>query len=329
MLGIDVSKATLACAFVDPHTRQLQWEVTVPNTAAGVQVLLGRTPAASPWVLEPTGPYSRPVAQQAQGAGRRVLLAQPRKAKAFLASIQSRAKTDRLDSQGLARYGLSVPLPDYPVKRAEVEELDQLLAARRGLVQSLARLKQQRAVLPSAAGPLSAAVAALDAQRKALERQIAHRAAETLAVPAVAELDQVPGIGPVTAAAVAACLRAKQFDRADQFVAYIGLDTRVRDSGRHKGQRKLTKQGDAELRRLLYLCARANLRSQDPDNPFRLQYRRELAKGLPTTAALCAVARKLARLCWSLARHGTRYDPTRVHHQPRPLQDTTPTELTS
>ena len=132
----------------------------------------------------------------------------------------------------------------------------------------------------------------------------------------MATLDAVPGIGPVTAVAVAACLTTKQFDHPDRFVAYIGLDVRVRDSGQRRGQRTLSHQGDAELRRLLYLCALANVRARDPANPFKVQYARERAKGLATTAALCAVARKLARVCWSLAAHGTQYEATRVHHQP-------------
>ncbi len=46
------------------------------------------------------------------------------------------------------------------------------------------------------------------------------------------------------------------------------------------------------------------------------EYARERAKGLSSTAALCAVARKIARLCWSLHKHGTRYDVSRVGVQP-------------
>ncbi len=120
----------------------------------------------------------------------------------------------------------------------------------------------------------------------------------------------------MTAVAVARCLTTKQFAHPDQFVAYIGLDVRVRESGQRRGQRTLTHQGDAELRRLLYLCALANVRARDATNPFKVQYEREREKGLATTAALCAVARKLARVCWSLAAHGTQYEATRVQQQP-------------
>lgn len=314
MFGIDVSKATLSGTLVDPQQRRPLWTLTVPHTPDGIRTLLARTPHDCPWVLEPTGRLSHGVARQAHAAGRTVLLAPPKQAKAFLAAVTPRAKTDRLDSHGLALYALAAPLAPYPLKSDAVEHLDQLLAARAGIARSLARLRQQRAALPYAADPLTAAIAALEAQRAELDRQIAAQT-KAAALPAVAELDRVPGIGPVTAATVAACLATKHFRHPDQFVAYIGLDVRVRDSGQRRGQRALTKQGHAELRRLLYLCAQANLRSRDPHNPFKAQYLRERAKGLSTTGALCAVARKLARTCWSLARHDTRYDPARVNRQ--------------
>jgi transposase len=99
-------------------------------------------------------------------------------------------------------------------------------------------------------------------------------------------------------AALASCLTSKRFDHPDRFVAYIGLDVRVRESGQRRGQRALSHQGDAELRRLLYLCALANVRSKDATNPFKAQYERERAKGLAT--------------------HGTRYEAARVHQQPTP-----------
>lgn len=168
MLGIDVRKATLVTTLLDRQSHRRQWELSVPNTQAGIQILLARTTADCPWVLEPTGRYSTPVARHAQAAGRTVLVAPPRRAKAFLASVQPRAKTDRLDSIGLARYALAVPLRPYPVKDAAMEQLDQLRAARKGLSQSLARLRQQQAALPLAAEALGRAITALKAELTAV-----------------------------------------------------------------------------------------------------------------------------------------------------------------
>jgi len=316
MLGLDVSKASVAATLLDTDQR-LRWERTVPNNPVGIAMLLRETPPDHPWVMEPTGSYSSPIARQAVDAGRCVLMAPPRQAQAFLRSVQPRAKTDRLDSRGLARYACAIPLHPYPLKSAVMEALDQLLAARQGLARSLARLKQQRATLPAAASVLSFAIDALEAQQKVLNHQIAAQT-RIAHLPGVATLDRVPGIGPVLATAAAACLHAKAFSHPDRFVAYIGLDVRVRQSGTRQGQQALSKHGHAELRRLFYLAAQANLRTKDPLNPFKLQYARERTKGLSSTAALNAVARKLARLCWSLMHHRTEYSPNRVYTQIHP-----------
>jgi transposase len=314
MLGLDVSKDSLSATLIDPQTRQVCWQTTVPNTPDGVRLLLQRTSPQTPWVVEPTGRYSLSVARQAQERQRTVLLAPPRQARAFLAAVHPRAKTDRLDSQGLALYGIAAQLSPYPIKSEAVDKLDQLLSARRGLSEALMRLEQQMKELPLTADVLRPAAEALKVQRAVIDAQLVAQRQLPGADRMVAEIDRVPGIGPVTAAAVVARLRDKSFPDADAFVAYIGLDVRVRQSGRRQGQRALTKHGDAELRRLLYLCAQANLRTAD--SPFKAQFERERAKGLSNTAALCVVARKMARLCWSLVHNETSYIPERVYRAP-------------
>jgi transposase len=212
-------------------------------------------------------------------------------------------------------YALAVPLRPYPLKTPQREQVDQLLGARRAIAQSLASLRQQRAELPYAAALLAGAIEDLKARLEGLDRELAELIEENeLLAAGIKALDEVPGIGPVIATALASCLQGNQFEHPDQFVAYVGLDVRVRDSGQRRGQRALSKQGDSELRRLLYVAALASLRSRD--RTFRQRYERELAKGLSRTAALCAVARKLARVCWSLLRHNATYDPNRVERQP-------------
>jgi transposase len=351
MLGVDVGKAELHGTWRDPQTQRIRWHGAVPNTAVGIRQLLRRVPETAV-VVEPTGRYGEPLIRAAQAAGRTVLLAPTQKARSFLRSEQTRAKTDRLDSAGLALYGLTGRLRPYLLPSPAVDQVKQLLAARRGLSASLAALRQQRAALPLAAAALTPAIEALEQQVKVLDRDLkralaaapepvpqralAAAAAAALATPptnrpghglaaAVTALDAVPGVGPVTATALAACLVDKQFTHPDQFVAYVGLDLRVSESGRRKGQFGLSKQGDAELRRLLYLAAMSAANCTH-DRTFADRYTRELAKGLPKTAALNAVARKLAKLAWSIVAHAATYDPARVHIQPpsTKLLDTRP-----
>jgi transposase len=282
------------------------------------------------WVLEPTGRYSNLAVDQARAAGRDVLLAEPRRAKAFLQSSHVRAKNDPLDSDGLNDYAEARPLPLYPRPTPMLEQTQQLLAARRGLSQSLSRLRQQTRELPLAAELLAPACAQLQQQLQAIDAQLNDLAAapeHAAELGAAQRLDAVPGIGTVTAAAVNACLQRCVFSHSDQFVAYVGLDITVRDSGKKKGKREVSQRGDAELRRLLYLAAQSNLRCKH--SPFKDQYAREKAKGLPHTGAVCAVARKLAKVCWSLVKHGGHYDADRVSKQPERTESSSPSKSTA
>jgi transposase len=169
VLGLDVSKDTLCCTFtlcctlLNAATRRQLWQREVKNTPAGCKQLLPHTPAAVPWVLEPSGRSSQAVVRAARAAGRDVGLAQPKKAPLFLAplflkSVQSRAKTDKLDAAGLALYGLSCDLNPEPLKNAMQEELDQLMSARRGLSQSWCQLQARQRELPRAATTLEPAL---------------------------------------------------------------------------------------------------------------------------------------------------------------------------
>ena len=116
MLGIDVSKAKLECALLDPAHCQFLWQRQVSNSQEGIKQLLACTPAEVPWVMEPTGRFSLQVAKTASLAGRRVLLAPSKRAKRFAESIQSRVKSDKTDSRSLALFGQSQSLPSYPIK---------------------------------------------------------------------------------------------------------------------------------------------------------------------------------------------------------------------
>jgi len=324
ILSLDVSKDRLEVVVSEPALgptplRRITHAQGIPNTPAAIRKVLATTPANACWVLEPTGRYGNLAVDLARAADRAVLMAEARRAKSYLRSLPSRAKTDRIDGQGLNDFAASQALPLYPRPSAVTEQAQQLLAARRLLSRSLSSLQQQAATLELVAPVLAPGIAALKEQLAEVDRQLAQlvNAKEHVAeLGAARTLDAVPGIGPVTAAAVAACLQQRHFSHPDQFVAYVGYDLRVQDSGQKKGQRELSHRGDAELRRLLYLAAQANLRTKD--SPFKRQYQRERAKGLPHTGAVCAVARKLARVCWSLVKHGSKYDPGRVNQQPSP-----------
>ncbi len=114
----------------------------------------------------------------------------------------------------------------------------------------------------------------------------------------------IPGVGPLTALAMVATYHRGQFRSADAFIAFMGMDVRVRDSGKFRGRRKLTKKGDSELRRLLFNAAMQGRRSALWE-PYYLALR---ARGMSTTAAFVALGRKLARVCFALLQNETDFN---------------------
>jgi transposase len=87
-----------------------------------------------------------------------------------------------------------------------------------------------------------------------------------------------------------------RFQRTDQVVAYAGLDIEVKQSGKWKGQAKLSKRGSGRLRRILYLA---------------------VARGLKKRDAMMAVMRKMLIVAYRLLRTGETYDPTKVGAGPQ------------
>ncbi|MCA1598036.1 MAG: IS110 family transposase [Chloroflexi bacterium] len=130
-------------------------------------------------------------------------------------------------------------------------------------------------------------------------------------------LQSVPEFGAKTVAVLRAELgEVERFQRSDQVVAYAGLDVTVRESGKWKGQRKLSKRGSGELRRTLYLAAMRCVRL--PGSAFGAYYQALGARGLKGNAALVAVMRKMLVVAYRLLRSGDSYDPSKVWAGARP-----------
>jgi transposase len=89
------------------------------------------------------------------------------------------------------------------------------------------------------------------------------------------------------------------------------MDVTVRESGKWKGKRKLSKRGSGALRRCLFLAALGSLRTRTA-SAFGAYYRALEARGLRGYRALMAVMRKMLVVAYHLLKSGEQYDPTKV-----------------
>ncbi|WP_437701850.1 transposase, partial [Achromobacter xylosoxidans] len=99
------------------------------------------------------------------------------------------------------------------------------------------------------------------------------------------------------------------FASSDAAVAFCGLDPRPKESGRKVGRRRLSKQGDKAARTLLYNAASSAARTAH----FKDYYATLRARGLPSTAALVVIARKLLRIAYGVWRTGQAFDPAKLN----------------
>lgn len=153
--------------------------------------------------------------------------------------------------------------------------------------------------------PLVEQIAHLDEAIGAIDTDIA---AQAKADPVSNRLMTIPGIGPVTASALAATIAdPSAFSGPREFAAFLGLVPRQHSSGGKARLGRITKMGNSYLRKLLVVGAHAVLVHQARhDDPLR-QWARKLLATKPFKLVAVATANKMARMAFALMRQGTRY----------------------
>ncbi len=127
--------------------------------------------------------------------------------------------------------------------------------------------------------------------------------------PDAKRLQQLRGVGPMTATAlVAAVGNANQFANGRQMAASLGLTPRQHSSGDKDRLLGISKRGDVHLRTLLIHGARVVIQmAKHRDDPLSRWLNGLLQRRHPNVVAV-ALANKTARMAWAMLRNGTDYE---------------------
>lgn len=289
-LGIDIAKDEgVVHDWASATTRR------VANQDAAIAEFFQSLSGPVQIAIEPTSNYHMAWVEQALASGFEVYLVNPRQLVHYREAVNQRNKTDPADAWLLARYLVHevTQLRPYRPQSKQAQYLWALLKRR-------ARVVQARKQLQQSFRDIQLQAQALFTQFKQLLTRIDQRIQR--AIEALGWQDDyqrcvsIPGIGPLNAAALVAAYHRGAFANSDAFIAFIGMDVRLRESGRYRGKRRLTKRGEAEIRRLLY-CAAQPARNY---SRFEQYYQKQIDKGLPKIAAKVILARKLARIAFAL-----------------------------
>lgn len=125
-------------------------------------------------------------------------------------------------------------------------------------------------------------------------------------------LQTIPGVGPINALTILAeGGDLRRFAHHRQFLKYCGLDLSTHQSGQFRGRTKLSKFGNARLRRAFRLAGQVAIRQRD--NGFRSKFERYVARDRDNPdlgrKALTAIAAKMARTAHAVVKRGVDYRP--------------------
>jgi transposase len=148
--------------------------------------------------------------------------------------------------------------------------------------------------------PFARQIAELDAAIDVLDKEFA--AAAKVDVEA-RRLMTIPGIGPQTARAIVATLGPDgigQFSGPREFAAFLGLVPRQNSSGGKHRLGRISKMGNAYLRKLLVVGAHSVLHHRERHNDPLRNWAKALLAAKPFKLVAVAIANKMARIVFAL-----------------------------
>lgn len=294
VVGIDISKDRLDVACVPEAVRSPHAAPAFGNDPRGHAALIAWLSEAAPRliVLESTGGYQRVLVAALAAAGLPVVVVNPRQVRDFARAMGVLAKTDAIDAMVLARFGERVNPELRPLPNAESSALIDLLARRRQLVElrTAERNRLGQATTPKIKASIRAVLATIEKQIVSIDGDLDDRIKKS---PAWKEkedlLTSVPGVGPLTARTLLACLPELGTISRQAIAALVGVAPINRDSGKMRGKRT-TWGGRRVVRAALYMAALVATRY----NPvLRAHYTKLLAAGKAKKLAIVACLRKL------------------------------------
>lgn len=270
--------------------------------------------------LESTGSYHLRLCLQCSAIGFPIKVINPLIIKKQNQTNLRRVKNDRQDAS-LVRYCLTQGVGYVFSETTETLLLKSLVRQRNSLANMLFKNKRQQAdinykedCLKIKFNSVYQEIGAILSQKiKKLDKQLrTFRKSEQIL------LQTIPGVGPITAVSFIAEIQdVKRFNQSKQLVAYIGLDSRVHQSGTSvHGKGYISKRGNKILRTRLYNAASVAVLHP---NLFQRFFQKKKSEGKPYKVALVATMHKMVHVIHSVWTNNKPFvDYT---NQPNPRQE--------
>jgi len=301
-VGIDVAKKDFyACFAENSESRKFS------NTAIGINSFIRHLSKNNFQIqntvigLESTGSYHLRLCVQCTTLGFQVKVINPLIVKKQNQTNLRRVKNDPQDAS-LVRYCLTTGAGYVFAETADTLLLKSLVRQRNSLATMLFKNKRQQddigykeECLKSKFNPVYQEIGVILSEKiKELERQL-----KTFRKPEQKLLQTIPGVGPITAISfIAEVGDVRRFNHSKQLVAFVGLDSRVHQSGTSvRGKGYISKRGNKILRTRLYNAASVAVLHP---NLFQKFFQKKRSEGKPYKVALVATMHKMTNVIHSV-----------------------------
>lgn len=296
-VGVDVGKDTL-----DIHVYELDKHWQVANTSNGVKSLLRQLNRyqLTRVLVEATGGYERLLVEACSEKAMPVIIVQPVQVRQFAKAQGVFAKTDKLDAQLIAQFGVVMRPQPRELPSKKVRLVRDLLARKRQLnetrTQELNRLHKAPKVLAASHRRL---IKLLDNDIAWVNERLTKEVSAITQWQRVYDiLSSAPGVGDGIAFTLLGELPELGRLSNRQIAALTGLAPFNRDSGYSKGRRRI-KGGRAPIRTVLYM----GMMSAIQHNPVMKRfYQKLVAQGKHKKVALTACMRKMITILNAMVR---------------------------
>jgi len=322
IIGIDVSKLTLDCAYLRNVDQNKPKRKRVANSPEGFEALLiwvntvaGLVTNEIKFIIEPSSIYHELIVQFLYQHQATIYLVNPARIRKFAQGMGILSKNDLIDADLLTRYGLmSRKLIAYKPMPQEVCELKSLLNRLDSLERDLRRELNKQEKVGKTSVLHSREKQSMQRFEKQLKTEIIRfkkYIRETIASSQRLKRDfdlllTIPGIGAKTAWIMLVILSSREFKSAPEVASFLGLNPIEKESGSTRYRRpRLSKAGNGRLRQSLFFPAMV-ASSKNPD--IKAQYERLLAAGKTKMCALGAAMRKLVHICYGVLKNQRPYE---------------------
>jgi transposase len=283
------------------------------NDDKGFKSLLKALPSDALVVMEATGYYHYRLAQFIHKKGVAVSVVNPLSVKRFIQMKLAKVKTDKSDARSICEYGTMNDLPLYNALTDVHSECLQLFRLLDNYVKQRTAAKNKLHGEEVLGIPSKFVYRSLKRQLKHLNKEIELLEDRLLELVKQDQQEQltllksIPGMGVKTALFLIVVTDGfSKFETASQLCSYVGITPTIRESGSSvRGRSRISKVGNKKLRNLLFLCAFSACKY---NKACREIYERIVAKGKSKKVALIAVANKLLKQAFAIAKSGLPYD---------------------